>query len=107
LRTYFSELDVESRRLAFFLDRITGLLNDRGFRALPRDPARPWLASWELEGGKFFNDFHGHDAYDGALRVMAQVLVRRGVHDGAKLGGGLFAWVSGPEQAESIAAIGR
>lgn len=103
MREFFGKLDAEGQKKALMLDRNTGLLNARGFRELPRDPARPFLAEFEVEGGKFLNDAHGHGALDGALRVMAVALRESGIQDGTKMGGSIRSWVTSPQQAQDIA----
>lgn len=103
VRAAFAALPSEAKERELVTDRITGLLNRRGFEALKEDPTRQVLAEWELEGGKWLNDTHGHAALDGALRTMAWALQSQGIKDGAKLGGSIRAWVRNPDQAGRIA----
>jgi hypothetical protein len=81
LREAFDKLDREGQVRAFLTDPNTGRLNERGFRALEPDPERPYLAEFEVEGKKFFNDEHGHESLDGALRVMGNAIHAAGVKD--------------------------
>lgn len=104
MRAEFGNLETADRQRALFLDRNTGLLNTRGFRALPPDPSRRVLAELEIEGGKFLNDAFGHEALDGALRAMAQALRAEGITDAAKMGGSIRMWVADPQRAAEIAA---
>lgn len=93
----------EKKQAELYTDKPTGLYNERGFEAAPRDAARPVLAEFELEGTKFFNDTHGHGSVDGAIRLMAGALRGAGISDGAKIGTSVRAWVATPKQAQDIA----
>jgi GGDEF domain-containing protein len=104
LRKDFAGMGREGQVRALLLDRNTGLLNSRGFRALRRDPERTHLAEFDLEGKKFFNDEHGHESVDGALRIMGRALSAAGIKDGAAISGAVKAWVASPEQAAELAA---
>lgn len=88
------------------LDRNTGLLNQRAFRMLPRDPDRPLLAEFEIEGTKFFNDNYGHASFDGALRLAGGALRKAGIN-AAQWGGTIRAWVESEQQAEQLAKAVR
>lgn len=106
-RQDFEAMAPEQRVRRYYTDLNTGLLNLRGMEASPRDPSRPFLAEWDLEGSKFLNDRHGHEALDGAYRAMAQVLSASGIKDGGKVGGSIRAWVRDQAHAEEIAAAMR
>jgi len=107
LRRAYEGMSDEQRVAAFFTDRNTGLLTIRGLEVSPRDPSRPFLAQFDLEGGKFINDTHGHASLDGAFRLMGQTLSKLGVKDGGKVGGSVVAWVRDANHAREIAAAMR
>lgn len=95
----------ERQARALLLDRNTGFLNARGFRMLSQRPPadRPFLAEFDMEGQKYFNDKRGHASYDGALRLMAGALRDAGITDAGQVGGSIKAWVANAKQAEDLA----
>jgi GGDEF domain-containing protein len=103
LREQFDKLPAEQRKRALFISPTTGLYNERGFSLLERPADRPYLAEFDTEGFKAFNDVHGHDAGDAAMRLAARTLRANDIEDGAQIGNSIRAWVDSPEQAQKIA----
>ena len=66
----------EERAREFYLDRNAGTLNERAFRALPPDPARPLVGHISVEGTKWLQDHPdtGHAAGDLLYRATARAL---------------------------------
>ena len=102
MRRRFRKLDPAQQEGAFFRDRNTGVLNMRGFEALPRPEGRGVLAVFDVEGFKFTNDQFGHLSADGMLRAMAASLQQQGITDAAKRGGSLVAWVRDDAHAQEL-----
>lgn len=104
MREYWEGLSREAQQALFLRDSNTGLLNERALEALKTHEGRPYLAEFDLEGGKFFNDTSGHASVDGALRLMAQGLVAAGITDGVVRKGSVLAWVRDEAHANEVAA---
>jgi hypothetical protein len=68
-------------------DANTGLLNERGYDAVPADPSLPVDATFEFEGQKFINDLeHDYSVFDAVLRKAAPVL-RKATPVAGRVGG--------------------
>lgn len=102
LREQHGQLSPDEQRNAYFKDRNTGLLNDRGAELRQRDPQRPMTARFSMEGFKAFNDKFGHEAPDGALRLMGNELSQH-IPDGVKRGGDIEGDVRDQAHADQIA----
>lgn len=108
IREAFDALPDDTARAAeFFRDPTTGLRNERGLAATAPDPGRPFLAVFDLEGGKILNDRHGHEVLDGGFRTMAETLTGAGLQDGAKVGGSVLAYVRDEAHARELAQAMR
>lgn len=90
----------EQRAELLYIDRNTGLLNDRGFAALPRDLSKPFVAQFSFEGVKWKN-IETHTAGNLLYRAAAQAL-RQAAPNAAKWKGDFVAMVESAEEAERI-----
>ncbi len=111
IRAHHKALDEKGRAAAYFTDRNTGLYNARGYERAPKDPARPMTARFAFPYKKPTNDKEGHQAVDGALRVMAKVIGQQKdaegkplLPDGVKRGGSIEVDVKDLSQAKDLAA---
>jgi len=102
LREQHGQLSPDEQRNAYFKDRNTGLLNERGAELRQRDPQRPMTARFSMEGFKAFNDKFGHEAPDGALRLMGNELSQH-IPDGIKRAGDIEGDVRDQAHADQIA----
>ena len=81
----FHAMTPAERAHEYFIDRNTGILNERAFRALPADPARPLVAQISVEGTKWLNT-KDHALGDQLYATAAEVLHRIDP-EAAKVGG--------------------
>lgn len=88
---------------AYYRDRNTGLLSERGHELVGRDATRPFTAVFSFEGKKPANDKVGHLSVDGALRTMGRVLDEGHIRDGVKRGGNVEADVRDQTHADELA----
>lgn len=103
VRADFNVMNIPQQRDAYFTDIVTGLLNRRGLEAAPRDPERPMMAIWEVEGFKAIQDEFGHDTGDAMLRVMGNA-ARANIPDASKSGARVEGFVRDQAHADQIAA---
>jgi GGDEF domain-containing protein/GNAT superfamily N-acetyltransferase len=89
---------------AYYRDRNSGLLNERGAELRTPVAERPMTARFSLESKKAANDLFGHKSVDGALRIMARVLAEQQIRDGVKRGGGVEVDVRDQAHADELAA---
>ncbi len=99
----FQESSPEVQASDVFSDHTTNLFNRPGFEALPAPSDRRILVDYQREGVKIRNDQHNHLAVDGDLVQMGKVLREHGIHDSARVGTRVIAWVATLQQARDIA----
>jgi hypothetical protein len=97
-------LTPHARASEYYVDANTGMLNERGFRDAPADPAKPLTGYIEFEGSKWVNDKgQGHHQTDLLYRAVGKA-----IHDedqgAAKVGGGFAVKVASQADLDAIVA---
>jgi GGDEF domain-containing protein len=100
VREVFSAKPKEEQLRAYYEEPVTGLLNERGFNALPAED-RPLVGHISVEGVKFRNDKVGHEHADQLYRAVAEALHAE-VPDAAKVGGDFAVRVKSNNELKAI-----
>lgn len=95
-------LGQEQRTQEMYIDRGTGILNERAFAAQPVDPSRPMVAHISVEGVKYANKA-GHEVGDALYRAAARAL-HSVVPDVAKVGGDFAVRVKDQTELDQVLA---
>lgn len=102
LTARFDTMSPAERAREYFIDRNTGILNERAFRALPADPERPLVAQISVEGTKWLNT-KDHDFGDQLYAAAARAL--HGIDpEAAKVGGDFAIRVKDQAQLDQVLA---
>lgn len=103
LEQHHASLDQRGRARAYYTDRNTGLLNERGAELAASDSSAPMVARFSTPANKAINDKYGHLSVDGSLRTMAKALAANGVDNGVKRSGDIEAPVRDQAHADALA----
>jgi GGDEF domain-containing protein len=102
LSVRFDKMTPAERAREVYIDANTGILNERAFRALPADPARPLVAHISVEGTKWLNT-KDHALGDRLYAAAAQAL--HGLDpEAAKVGGDFAIRVRDQAQLDQVLA---
>ncbi len=101
LAAVFHKIKQEKRPINFYIDKTTGLLNDRAFKRI--DPAGRVGALISVEGLGYINNNLGHEAGDSVYRAAAQAL-RPKASEVAKVGGDFRVYVKDQAALDTLLA---